>query len=259
MAYLADRVGRVRDIQRQHDAWKRLCPHFGALRPDQVSRDACREYTAARTKAGVTAGTIARELSTLAAGLHWGGHAPVIEKPSSGKVDPRHLTRAEFARLWAVSMPPHLRVYLAVAITTGARSQAILELTWLQVDLERRQIDLGTGWGNKKRAITPISDSALPVLVEAKARARTPYVVEYADRPVGSIRTGLDGALRRAGLPMGGPRMLRHTAAVWMAQAGVPMAEIAEHLGHTNTALTARHYARFGPDHLQRGAKALNW
>ncbi len=53
------------------------------------------------------------------------------------------------------------------------------------------------------------------------------------------------------------PYTLRHTAAVWMAEAGVPMAEIAQLMGHDDNATTEKHYARFSPTFLRRAANAL--
>jgi integrase len=53
--------------------------------------------------------------------------------------------------------------------------------------------------------------------------------------------------------------VLRHTAAVWMAEAGIPMAEIAQYLGHSDDRITSRVYARYGPDHLRKAAAAIRW
>ena len=53
------------------------------------------------------------------------------------------------------------------------------------------------------------------------------------------------------------PHALRHTAAVWMAEAGVPMPRIAAFLGHSNSRITEERYARFAPDHLREAAEAL--
>ena len=47
-AYLADK-----GTERARWAWKRLEPDFGALRPDQIDRPACRHYVATRRKDGV--------------------------------------------------------------------------------------------------------------------------------------------------------------------------------------------------------------
>lgn len=42
-----------------------------------------------------------------------------------------------------------------------------------------------------------------------------------------------------------------------MAEAGVPMEEIAQYLGHTNPAITRSTYARFSPEFLRKAANAL--
>jgi len=44
---------------------------------------------------------------------------------------------------------------------------------------------------------------------------------------------------------------------VWMAEAGVPMAEIAQYMGHSDPKITYRIYARYSPTYLQRAANAL--
>ena len=55
------------------------------------------------------------------------------------------------------------------------------------------------------------------------------------------------------------PHMMRHSAAVHMAEAGVPMDEIAQYLGHTNARVTREVYARFSPDYLRNAAAALEY
>jgi integrase len=53
--------------------------------------------------------------------------------------------------------------------------------------------------------------------------------------------------------------MLRHSAAVHMAEEGVPMSEISQYLGHSDTRITEQIYARFSPDYLRRAAAALEY
>jgi integrase len=43
-----------------------------------------------------------------------------------------------------------------------------------------------------------------------------------------------------------------------MAEAGVPMAEIAQYLGHTDSRITERVYARFSPTYLRGAVGALD-
>jgi integrase len=53
------------------------------------------------------------------------------------------------------------------------------------------------------------------------------------------------------------PHDLRHTAAVWMAADGVSMGKIAQYLGHSDSRITEKVYARFAPEHLRDAASAL--
>ena len=53
------------------------------------------------------------------------------------------------------------------------------------------------------------------------------------------------------------PHTLRHTAACWMAEAGIDMERIAQYLGHSDPATTRKHYAKFAPDWLADAASAL--
>jgi integrase len=260
-AYLADKAGRVADHERLVNAWKAARPFFENLRPDQIDRDRCRAYTAERRRMGRKDGTILKELTTIRQALNWRGvKGAQFEVPSAPPSRDRHLTRAEYARLKeAAAQEPHVFLFVVLALATAARMTALLQLTWDRVDLDRGQIRLALPGETrmKGRATVPITAVAREALATARQIARTPYVIEYGDRRVGSVKKGFAAAARRAGLTDVTPHVIRHTAAVWMAEAGVPMDEIAQYLGHTNPKLTFRVYAKFSPDHLRRAAAAL--
>lgn len=103
-----------------------------------------------------------------------------------------------------------------------------------------------------------MAPSLVGPLVLAQQAARTDYVIEWAGQKVGSIKKGFAEACRRAGLSGVTPYVLRHSAAVFMAEGGVPMSELSQFLGHTSTAVTERVYARYSPDYLQKGAAAIH-
>jgi len=46
---------------------------------------------------------------------------------------------------------------------------------------------------------------------------------------------------------------------VWMAEDRVPMSEIAAFLGHRDSAVTSKVYARYNPDFLRGAARSLTW
>lgn len=84
-------------------------------------------------------------------------------------------------------------------------------------------------------------------------------MIEWAGQPVKSIRKGLSSAAMAAGVANVSAHVFRHTSAVHMAEAGIPMAEISQYLGHSNSMITERVYACFSPSHLQSAAKAVDF
>ncbi len=69
---------------------------------------------------------------------------------------------------------------MTLALHTGARSGAILAVTWNRVDLDRRLVDYrepGRARTRKRRVPAPINDTLHAALTEAKAVATTEYVI----------------------------------------------------------------------------------
>ena len=254
-AYLMDK-----GTERARYAWKQLAGTFGPLRPDQVDRKLCRAYIAKRRKAPVGDGTIHTELTFLRAALLWRSKATpaVIELPSKPAPKADYLTREQYQRLLASAATPHVRLFIILALATGGRMTAILQLTWQRVDFERGQSQLGDGRQMRKgRATVPMTDTARAELMKA-AEARTcDHVIEYAGGPILRIVKAFRAVAAAAGMPWCTPHVLRHTAAVWMAEAGVPITEISQYLGHSDSRITEKVYARYSPGHLSRAARAL--
>jgi integrase len=260
--YLSERGPHIASQETLRFAHKRLIPVFGHLRPDQVTRALCRAYAAQRRRQSVGDGTIRRELVTLAAALRWQDKATpaVIELPPAPPPKSRHLTREQYRALRdAAAITPHLHLFVILAYSTAGRATAILELTWDRVDFDRGQIRLGLGERRTKgRATVPMTDGARAALLEARPAALSEYVIEYAGGPVRSVKRAFAAAARRAELPAGtSPHVLRHSAAVHMAESGVPMPEIAQVLGHSSESVTFRTYARYSPDYLRRAVSVL--
>ena len=246
---------------------KAVLPHFGALRADQLGRDHCLAFTEARRAAGKSDGTIHTELGYLRSTLVWAAkqglidRAPPVVAPPKPAPKERWLNHAEIQRLLAADAEPHIKLAINLLLTTAARVGAILELTWDRVDMQRGQINLRLiGDGPRKgRAIVPINGMARAALSVAMEAATTDYVIEWAGGPVKSIRKGFTNAVARAGLEDVTIHTLRHTAAVHMVSAGIPMAKVSQYLGHSNTAITERVYGRFAPDHLRDAAEVLDF
>lgn len=263
--YRDDREGRVISTNMKWSG-KAILPFFGAMKPDDISIQDCRKYIANRREKEIQDGTILTELGHLRGALVWAEKnkiihkAPSIEKPSAPPARERYLTRKEFDALLHAANMPHIKLFLMLAIGTAGRASALLELTWDRVDFEREIIYLGDPQfkGKRKgRATVPINRPLLVELKQAQRGARTPYVIEWAGDKVGSVKKGIKSAAERAKIKDVSPHVLRHTAAVWMAEEGIPMPKIAQYLAHSDDRVTQRKYARFSPDHLRDAAKAL--
>lgn len=246
---------------------KKVLDFFGLLRPDQITVDQCRDYDKKRQKEGLKPGSIWTELGHLRTCLKWAqkmrliDHAPHIERPPKPAPRERYLTRAEISQLLAADCEPHIKVAILLMLTTAGRVGAILDLTWDRVDFARGQVNLRREmFGPRKgRAIVPMNNTLRAALTTARQAAMSEYVVEWSGGRVASIKKGFATAVRNARLSDVTLHVLRHTAAVHMAEAGVPMEEISQYLGHSNVQITATVYARFSPQHLSKAAEALNF
>jgi integrase len=267
-AYARDREDAQKPAApRIRDAWKNLALTFSQLLAVQVTEDLCRSYTINRAAAGASMGTVHIELGYLRAALRfafvkrrWIDHQPYVPLPQKPPPRDNWLTRDEARRLIAAAGKPHVRLFIILALATAGRAGALLDLTWSRVDFERRRImlrDPAKPLTAKGRATVPMNQMLFDALHEAQKGAISAYVIEWGGEKVDSVKKAIARSGARAGLEDCTAHVLRHTAAVWMAEAGVSMEEIAQYLGHSNIETTRRVYARYSPDHLQRAARAL--
>lgn len=248
--------------QRREDAWKAMRPFWADVEPDLIDERMCEAYRKTRR---VSDSTARYELLQISTALRWGRgerHTTATPKmwlPPVPDRQVRHLTHNEFRRFYAAVMADHAKVYVMLGLYTMARPSAILDLTWDRVDFMRRQIDFrppGRAQTSKRRVVVPISDELLDVLQTAFKARTCEYVVERGGQKVGSIKKAFLAASQRSNVHAT-PYTLRHTGAVWAAEAGVPMPQLAQFMGHDDDRTTQKHYARFSPGYLLEVANAI--
>lgn len=273
-----------------HRAWKQLFPYFGSLRAADLNQDAVDEYVTKRTSGRlgrkVTPQTVLCELVYLRAALRFcadRGFVPSkyvrkLELPEPGEPRQRWLRDDEIARLKEAARAhrkqkggrrghrlSRIERFIALALETGARQQALLDLTWDRVDFEIGTIDLdvpGRRKTKKRRATLPISDALLPVLERAYSERNCDFVLDNqgAIWP-GLQRVALDAALvvdegnrskKRKNPKATGvsANVFRHTAATIMARHGAPIFKIAKILGNSPR-MIERVYAKHQPEDLR--------
>lgn len=272
-AYLRDMHGRA-VVETMKYTWKAVGERFGPMEASAITIADCRAHTeqrrALRNKQnprGIGDGTIHTELGHLRMVLLWAkkhkliAEVPAIERPPKPEAKDAYLTRAEVGSLMESAKAPHIALAIRLLIGTAARIEAALQLTWDRVDFERGMIQLRNPFDKAKRkgrATISMNEPLKISLQIARKGALTPYVIEWAGAPVKSIKRGLKSAGIDIGRPDVSPHMLRHSAAVWLAEDGHSMWEISEFLGHNDVKTTTRIYAKFSPTHLRKLADSLS-
>lgn len=245
---------------------KAILPVFGALRPSQITVQDCRDYLNARLAAGRKVGTVWTELGHLRSTLKFAQKAGLIERMPHIELPPKPDSNVapksgeELHRLVDGASAPHIRLALVLLISTGARAGAILDLTWDRIDFDRGVIDLRLpdGVTRKGRAVIPMNRMARAALETAYQARLSEYVVEWAGDRVKSIRTGVKAAMTRAGIDRFHIHQIRHTVAVRMLAAGMPIEKVSQFLGHSTLQITQKTYARFMPEHLADAAAIMD-
>lgn len=262
-AYIADRENDGVNVKQLRYRWNKLEPFFGYKIGDAICKEDCRAYSDMRMLQGVKSITVRTELVLLRACLNmkYGKGQTSIWLPEASPPRDRYLTLEELEKLLRCIETPHVRLFVVLAVATGARMSAILEAEWSSIDWSTNTINYnppGRIKTNKRRTTVPLNKRALAELNLARTMAQTKFIIEYSGKPVKNIRKGIEHAARRSGIKCS-PHVFRHTSGVWMAQANVPMSKISQYLGHTTTNITESTYARFSPSFMKDAADALDW
>jgi len=263
---LEERQGQAIDHGRLAHGAKALGRHLGAFLAQDLKPLHARRYAQARRAEGAGDGTIGQELGQLRAALRLAheegltGPPPALKGPARPAPRQRWLTRDEAARLLDACAAAHLRLFVALAMHTGARSGAIRALTWDRVDLERRLIDYADptkAATRKGRAVVPVNRTLLAILEAARPAAEGAHVVSWRGRPIGDPRKAFAAAVAKAGLEAVTPHVLRHSVATWLDEAGTDLRRVAGVLGHADSRTTERVYVHRRAELLRDAVEQL--
>lgn len=274
------------------DIWKNLEPHFGKLPADGLTQNEADNYLAKRTsgKLGrcVLPQTVRKEIAYLGAAVRFcadprrkiipAEFAHKLTLPEQGEARDRWLRTEEIQRLLDAAARlrdgPRLsrgERFLWLALETGAREQAILDLTWDRVDFETNTIRYdvpGRKKTKKRRATVPISKALLPVLKRAyderlsdggKVLDNSSGVWVIVQRIVIEAKLAEPKKSKR-GRPYAtgiSPHVFRHTAATHMVRRGVPIYIVAAVLGNS-VKMIAEVYGHHAKDDLQAAVDTIS-
>lgn len=250
----------------QRYSLKAVCESLGHLTPGEVTSEALSEFVKRRKAGGCVNGTIRRDLNAFTAAMNWGvknrklerAEFPIIDLPPDSAPRDVWLDEDQERAFYAAAMADsdglkrlsRVTRFVALALDTAARTEAIEDLTWDRVDFKAGKIDYnvpGRKLTKKRRTVVPISDRLLPVLERAYQERIGNYVLDPGD-----IRKAWQTFVRASAWPHIRKHDLRRTWATLAARAGVDMFQIAGVLGD-DYGTVDKHYAKHLPEHL-RGA-----
>jgi integrase len=242
---------------------KQLKSTFGPFRPGEITPPMVMLHWEKRKAAP---SSLREELLELRVALNfayragWIDRVFHIEVPNKNPPKDVYLTREQVMTLLGKAKSLHLRLFILIAMTTGARKGAILGLTWERVDMERGFIDFNDPERRetkKRRASVPVGPEVIAALRDARQFAQTAFVIEYMGSPLESIRTAFRRAAKDAGLPWATPHVLKHSVVSWLAEDGYTVDRISD-LTATHPNTVRRVYRKFNPNYMRDMAESLS-
>ncbi|MFH2201693.1 MAG: site-specific integrase [Elusimicrobiota bacterium] len=244
---------------------------LGSARLKNITHFQIEKFKNKRREDGAKPGTVNRELAVIKAlfnrGVEWGflikSPAQGVKKLKEAKRQARFFSQAEVSKILS-SADEVLRPMLAVYVHTGLRRDELLNLTWEDVDLERRLliVQAKDGWSPKDYEVRhiPLNDKALQALKGLRRNGKKgrvfcgpdgkPYLADFVTKKFKKHlkRIGIDGHLHA----------LRHTFASHLVMQGVDLHAVAKLLGHASTK-TTEIYAHLSPDFLKSAVGKLKF
>jgi len=241
-------------------------PFFGDKHIDSITRQDIARFIASRRRE-VSDSTIRRDLACMssayerAIGWDWIDVNPIklIDKRNVRDAPPRtrYLTHEEFGAL-VDAASDYVKPMIMFAAHTGLRREEQFSLTWDRVNWQRGEVLIPVTKTGTPRVVplTAFEGAALEVLRKMPRHISSPYVF---CKPDGSrylkVQGGIEGAIRRAGLPDTRWHDLRRTCGCWLLQSGVDIFTVSRWLGHKSVSQTEKAYAFLDTDALHRAAQ----
>jgi integrase len=269
---------------------------LGKRRVRELTTDDIENWLDKMSEAGLARSSLKKFRSTLRQALEFGERRGVVNRnaASIAKLTPGARPTAERTAL----TPDQLRTFLtvcanerlgamfAIQATVGLRPGEASGLCWDAVDLESGTITIRTAVRNEgntavlvdrlktrrahRAVVLPVQ--VIRMLTEHRRRQTIERLASdsWADSRLvfatragtplsaSNVRRELDRITLEAELPGVTPNELRHTAASNLSAAGVPIEQIADVLGHTDTAMLMEVYRHAVRPSIDAAASAMN-
>jgi integrase len=170
----------------------------------------------------------------------------------------RYFTTAEIDALLTAAMP-WFRALIQAALFTGARWSEVHQMKVRDIDLRSGTVHFPETKSGRPRYVH-LTDEGVRFFAcqsSGKGLSESIFVNQHgrALGPSHQIRPMAETCLK-AGVEPAGFHILRHTYGSTLAMAGVPLAVIAEALGHADERITRKHYAHLSPSYVRDAVRS---
>ncbi len=243
-------------------AFSRFIDHAGNLPLKSISARHIDTYKAKRLSK-VKAVTVNIELRTLRSALNTALRWKLIEENPFKQVrlcrvddaTPAYFTLQDFTKLIAAIDQDWFRQIVIVAVLTGMRRGELINLTWADVDLERRLIRIQSNSNfrtkNGRKRIMPMNPYVFDILTKLSSDKKE-FVFTCSGQKI--LDRGLSLRFKRLVRKLKLNKTLhfhslRHSFASWLVQEGVSLYDIQKLLGHSNIRVTEM-YSHLVPEQM---------
>jgi len=257
--YIND-YGHKRSMDRSIQALKSVMPYIGELALLQIHSESLAIWIETRKNAGISAGTINRDIGVIRRvlslsarlwrddkGRPWLDTAPMLPNVEGVKRKPRPISYAE-QELLLKSLPDYLADMALFSLNTGLRDQEICGMKWSD-ECKVNGLDTTVFIISEERAkneherIVPLNSVALAIVASRRGN-KSDFVFDYEGRKLDRIN---NRAWRKAreSVNLAEVRVhdLRHTFGMRLRAAGVSFEDRQDLLGHHAGRITT-HYSK---------------
>lgn len=187
--------------------------------------------------------------------------AKKLELPRLPEEPPKGIERKDIRKMLQHSKPnPRNHALILFLANTGARIGGIEQLSWEDICL-KEQWAIVREKGQTYRRVY-FDKKTRKALKRLKGKTKTGRVF-ISTRGTALTKTGIHQILERTGKKAGAKRFnahsFRHAFARNLITEGANLAQVSQLLGHRDIQVTAKFYARFNDQELQKTHKRFNW